>query len=179
MRYAICNETFEGWDHRRVCRYVADLGYGGLEIAPFTLAPRITDVSLERRQTLRREAEEFGIKIIGLHWLLAKTDGLQLTSSDEVVRKRTAEYLVELARGCRELGGELIVFGSPAQRRIPAGDSKEQANDNAADTFRRALPGIADCGVKLCLEPLASPEADFITTCAEAVELLDRVSHPN
>ena len=40
MRYAICNETFEGWDHQRVCRLVADLGYGGLEIAPFTLAPR-------------------------------------------------------------------------------------------------------------------------------------------
>jgi sugar phosphate isomerase/epimerase len=179
MRYAICNETFEGWDHRRVCRYVADLGYGGLEMAPFTLAPRITDVSLERRRTLRREAEEFGIKIIGLHWLLAKTEGLQLTSSDEVVRKRTAEYLVELARGCRDLGGELMVLGSPAQRRIPAGASKEQANDYAADTFCRALPGIADCDIKLCLEPLAPPEADFITTCAEGVELLDRVAHPN
>ena len=42
MRYAICNETFEGWDHARVCQLVAGLGYQGLEIAPFTLAPRIT-----------------------------------------------------------------------------------------------------------------------------------------
>src|SRR5206468_6849776 len=179
MRYAICNETFEGWDHRRVCRLVADLGYGGLEIAPFTLAPRITDVSQEQRRTLRREAEECGLKIIGLHWLLAKTEGLQLTSPDEAVRKRTAEYLVELARGCRDLGGELMVFGSPAQRRIPAGVSKAQAMDHAADTFRRALPGIADCDVKLCLEPLPQPDTDFIITCAEGIELLDRVSHPN
>jgi sugar phosphate isomerase/epimerase len=179
MRYAICNETFEGWDHRRVCRFVADLGYGGLEMAPFTLAPRITDVPLENRKQLRQEAEQCGLKIIGLHWLLAKTEGLHLTSSDETVRKRTAEYLVELARACRDLGGGLMVFGSPAQRRIPAGASKAQANDYAADTFRRALPGIADCGVKLCLEPLAEPEADFITTCAEGVELLDRVSHPD
>ena len=179
MRYAICNETFEGWDHRRVCRLVADLGYGGLEIAPFTLAPRITDVSREQRRTLRREAEECGLRIIGLHWLLAKTEGLHLTSPDEIVRKRTAEYLVELARGCRDLGGELMVFGSPAQRRIPAGANKAQAQDYAADTFRRALPGIADCGVKLCLEPLPPPEADFITTCADAVELLERLSHPN
>jgi sugar phosphate isomerase/epimerase len=179
MRYAICNETFEGWDHRRVCRFLANLGYGGLEMAPFTLAPRITDVSAERRRTLRREAEDCGLRIIGLHWLLAKTEGLHLTSPDEAVRKRTAEYLVELARCCLALGGDLMVFGSPAQRRIPAGASKAQANDYAADTFGRALPGIADCGVKLCLEPLAPPEADFITTCAEAVELLDRVSHPN
>ncbi len=179
MRYAICNETFEGWDHQRVCRLVADLGYGGLEIAPFTLAPSITDVSQEQRRTLRREAEECGLKIIGLHWLLAKTEGLHLTSPDETVRKRTAEYLVELARCCRDLGGELMVFGSPAQRRIPAGACKKQADDYATDTFHRALPGIADCGVKLCLEPLAPPEADFVTTCAEAVELLERLSHPN
>jgi len=179
MRYAICNETFECWDHCRVCRFVADLGYGGLEIAPFTLARRITDVSPDRRRTLRREAEECGLRIIGLHWLLAKTEGLQLTSPDETIRRRTAEYLVELAGCCRDLGGELMVFGSPAQRRIPTGAAKSQAMDYAADTFERALPGIADCGVNLCLEPLAPPEADFINTCAEAVALLDRLSHPN
>jgi len=49
----------------------------------------------------------------------------------------------------------------------------------AADTVCRSLPGIADCGIKLCLEPLPQPETDFIITCAEAIELLDRVSHPN
>ena len=49
MKYAICNETFEGWDHARVCGCVAELGYTGLEVAPFTLAPRITDVTAERR----------------------------------------------------------------------------------------------------------------------------------
>src|SRR5215471_9211253 len=106
MRYAICNETFEGWDHARVCRRVADLGYTGLELAPFTLAPRITDVSPERRRELRGQAEECGVQIIGLHWLLAKTEGLHLTSADDAVRRRTAEYLAELARCCGELGGE-------------------------------------------------------------------------
>ena len=50
MRYAICNETFEGWDHRHVCEFVAGLGYRGLEIAPFNLAGRVTDVSPERRR---------------------------------------------------------------------------------------------------------------------------------
>jgi sugar phosphate isomerase/epimerase len=179
MRYAICNETFAGWDHGRVCRLVAELGYQGLELAPFTLAPRITDVSRERRRELRQQAEDSGLQIIGLHWLLAKTEGLHLTSADEAVRRRTAAYLVELARCCRDLGGDLLVFGSPAQRRIPAGATRAQAADHAADTFGRALPGIADCGVKLCLEPLSPPEADFVNTCAEAVQLLDRVNHPN
>jgi sugar phosphate isomerase/epimerase len=179
MHYAICNETFEGWDHARICRFVADVGYTGLELAPFTLAPRITDVTADQRRTLRRQAEDAGLTIFGLHWLLAKTEGLQITSPDEAVRRRTADYLVELARCCRDLGGDLMVFGSPAQRRIPAGHSRAQATDYAADTFGQALPGIADCGVKLCLEPLAPAEADFLNTCAEAVALLDRVPHPN
>jgi sugar phosphate isomerase/epimerase len=179
MRYAICNETFEGWEHPRVCRFAADQGYTGLEIAPFTLAPRITDVSLERRKELRRQAEDCGLRIMGLHWLLAKTEGLHLTSPDEKVRQQTADYLGELARACRDLGGELMVFGSPAQRRIPAGATKAQAMEYAADTFRRAASSIADAGQKLCLEPLAPPEADFINTCAEGAELLDRIDHPN
>src|SRR5437764_455637 len=177
MRYAICNETFEGWEHARVCRFVAEVGYTGLEIAPFTLAPLITHVTAEERRRLRGQAEEQGLTILGLHWLLAKTEGFQLTSASEAVRQRTADYLVELARCCRDLGGELMVFGSPAQRRIPAGATREQAAEYAADTFRRAMPGIADCGVKVCLEPLSPPEADFLNTCAEAVELIDRVQH--
>src|SRR5438270_859709 len=150
MRYAICNETFEGWDHARICRYIAGLGYTGLELAPFTLAPRITDVSPERRRELKRQADEHGIKLFGLHWLLAKTDGLQLTSPDSTIRQRTAEYLTELAKCCRDVGGDILVFGSPAQRRIPANHSRAQAVDLAVDTLQRAKNGIADCGVKFC-----------------------------
>ena len=108
-----------------------------------------------------------------------RTEGLQITAPDPASRHRTALYLVELARCCGDLGGTLMVFGSPAQRKIPTGASREQAMDFAVDTFRQALPGIAECGVRLCLEPLSPPEADFINTAAEAVELLDRVGHPN
>src|SRR5581483_6409475 len=179
MRYAICNETFEGWEHARICRFVAGLGYTGLELAPFTLAPRITDVPSERRRRLRAEADEHGLTLLGLHWLLAKTEGLMLTSPDAGVRQRTADYLVELARCCRDLGGNILVFGSPAQRRIPAGATRRQAEDYALDTFRRAAPGLAEAGVKLCLEPLAAPEADFLNTCEEAVALLAQLDHPN
>jgi sugar phosphate isomerase/epimerase len=178
MKYAICNETFEGWGHPRICRFIADLGYTGLEIAPFTLGPHITDVSKDRRQQMRQEAEDNGVQIIGLHWLLAKTEGLHLTSNDATVRQRTAQYLVELAKATRDFGGELMVFGSPAQRRIPAGSSRQQATDNAIDTFRRAASGVADSGVRVCLEPLSPPDADFMNTAAEAVAILDRLNHP-
>src|SRR5262249_55435028 len=154
--------------HGRVCRCVADLGYQGLEVAPFTLAARAGDVTPEQRRALRRQAEDCGLQILGLHWLLARTEGLHLTAPDEAVPRRTADYLVERAGLCGALAGDLMVFGPPAQRRIPAGATRAQAADWALDTFRRALPGLAGCGVRLCLEPLSPPEADFLNSCGEA-----------
>ena len=75
MKFAICQELYEDWDWEQQCAFSASLGYSGLELAPFTLAERIGDVPLETRQTLRRQAAEHGLEIIGLHWLLARTDG--------------------------------------------------------------------------------------------------------
>jgi sugar phosphate isomerase/epimerase len=178
MRYAICNETFEGWDHLAICRFISSLGYQGLEIAPFTLAGRITDVPAERRRELRRQAADCGVELIGLHWLLARTTGLMLTAAEESVRQATGDYLAELARACAELGGDILVFGSPAQRRIPAGATREQATEWAVDTYRRCARAIEDAGVKLCVEPLSPPEADFINTAAEGEEIIDRVGSP-
>ena len=107
MRFAICNELFEGWAFDRVCRYVKSVGYDGLEVAPFTLAPRITDVDAARRSELRRQAEDAGVRIIGLHWLLARTEGLYLTSPDAAVRQHTSDYLVALAEATRDFGKRL------------------------------------------------------------------------
>ena len=178
MRFAICNELFENWPFDRVCRYVKSIGYDGLEVAPFTLAPRITDVDAGQRRELRRQAADAGVEIIGLHWLLARTEGLYLTSPDAAVRQRTADYLVALAEATRDLGGELMVFGSPKQRSLLPGVTREQAFELAVDTFRRAMPAIGASGVRLCMEPLAPVETDFINTCAEGARLMDAVGHP-
>jgi sugar phosphate isomerase/epimerase len=178
VKYAICNETFEGWDHARVCARAAELGYAGLEVAPFTLAPRITDVSSARRAELRKQAEAAGVGIIGLHWLLAKTDGFHLTSRDPAVRKRTGEYLAELSHAAAELGGDILVFGSPAQRNLPDGMSREEGEANALDTFRRCLPALERDRVYLCLEPLTPAETNFMTTAADAVALARKLAHP-
>ena len=179
MKFAICNELFEGWEFDRVCRFVKGAGYDGLEVAPFTLAPLITDVPAARRVELRKQAADAGVEIIGLHWLLAKTEGFYLTSPDKDVRQRTAAYLVALADACRDFGGDLMVFGSPKQRSLLPGVSREQAFDYAADTFRQALPAIADAGVTLCMEPLSPAETDFVNTCADALRLAGMVGHPN
>lgn len=178
IRLGICNELFEGWEFGRVCRTVKDLGYDGLEIAPFTLAPRITDVSAARRRELRAMVEDAGLATIGLHWLLAKTEGFYLTTPDASVRRRTVDYLVALAEATRDLGGTLMVFGSPKQRDLLPDVSYDQAFEYAVEVFSEMMSRIGGMGVDFCLEPLAPSETNFLNTCAQAEALIARVAHP-
>ena len=179
MKFAICQELFVDWDWERQCQFIADVGYTGIEVAPFTQADRVTNITAEQRQTLRKQAEAAGLEVVGLHWLLAKTEGLHLTTADAGVRSNTAEYIAELGRACADLGGDVLVFGSPQQRDLEAGMSREQGMANAAEVFRKAMPVLSDRNVKLCMEPLTPKETNFITTCADAVELMGLVDHPN
>lgn len=178
FRYAICNETFQEWPHDKVCDFVAATGYTGLELAPFTFGPRITDVSAEQRRTIRQQAERAGLSIIGWHWLLAKTEGFMITSPDAAIRQRTGEYLAELARACRDVGAEVLVLGSPLQRRIPEGHTRQQAEDHAIACLEQVLPELERSRVYLCLEPLAPAESDFMQTAAEGKAMMDRLASP-
>ncbi len=179
IKLGICNELFEGMEFGEVCRLVKDIGYDGLEIAPFTLARLITELSSGRRRELRRMVEDAGLETIGLHWLLAKTEGLYLTSPDATVRRATGDYLVALAGATADLGGTLMVLGSPKQRSLLPGVTFDQAFGFALEVFDRIMPYVAAAGVDLCFEPLAPSETDFINTCAQAMELVERVGHPH
>ena len=178
MKFAICNETFLDWPMDRACGFAAECGYTGIEIAPFTLAAHVGDVSHTQREAIRRQAEAAGLEVVGLHWLLAKTEGLHLTSPDAAVRQRTADYLVDLTLLCGDLGGKLMVLGSPVQRNLAEGVTKAQGMDYAAEVLCAVLPVLESNSVVLALEPLTPQETNFLLTAADAVELIDRISSP-
>src|ERR1051325_10792386 len=112
MKFAICNETFQGWNWERTCRFVAETGYDAIEIAPFTLAEDVRTLNAEDRARIRQTAADSGLDIVGLHWLLVSPKGLSATSSDEAVRQATSDYLLALVEFCGDVGGKIMVFGS-------------------------------------------------------------------
>lgn len=177
MRFAICNETFQGWEWDRTCTAVAELGYDGIEIAPFTLAEDVRNATSAERARWADTAKRAGLAVTGLHWLLVAPKGLSLTSRDDATRKETADYLVALVDFCADLGGKTMTLGSPAQRRIPEGDTRNDAIGPLIDAMRPALDRAAANGVTICLEPLPAPEADLILTLAEAVGVARALEH--
>ncbi len=179
MKFAICQEMFEDTPWEEQCRIIAELGYTGVEVAPFAISDDLASVPKSRLLEMKQTAESHGLEIIGLHWLLAKTTGLHLTSPDQSVRDATAEYLRLLARVSGVLGGSVLVFGSPFQRNLQEGVSREQAMEFAAEVFRNATAEFEATGNVLCMEPLTQKETNFINTCEEAVELMQLVDHPS
>lgn len=163
----------------RTIDYVKEVGYDGLEIAPYTLSRDVKDISTDARAAVARKAEAAGLDIIGLHWLLVGPEGLHLNSPQKDIRDRTAQYLIDLARLCADVGGKIMVFGSPEQRSVDKSLTHEQALDYSVEVFEKALPACEACGVTLCMEPLTHRETNFCQTAEETVRLIDRIDHPN
>lgn len=178
MRFAICNEIYQGWKLEDTLAHAAQLGYHGIEIAPFTLAPSVAEISITERQRIRELAARQQIAIVGLHWLLVKPEGLYLNHTDVGIRTRTARYFVELVDCCADLGGTVMVVGSPKQRNVLAGVSYAQAWDWTTATFREAVKRAEDRGVTICFEPLSPTETNFINTAAEAIEFVKPFNSP-
>ena len=180
VKYAICNETFGDWPVEQALDLARDAGYTGWEVAPFTLTTEdIAQYSQADRQAYKELVDSRGLEIIGLHWLLAKTKGFHLTSLDAAVREATTEYFIALVKLCADLGGDVMVLGSPQQRNYPDTQTAEQAMEAAASCLSGVLPALEEHNVRLALEPLGRGEGNFLNTAAEGRELMARLDHQN
>jgi sugar phosphate isomerase/epimerase len=179
VKFAICNEIFEGWKIEDAMSFARRTGYDGIEIAPFTLAGSVNEISVDERRRLREMAQRIGIEISGIHWVLVKTEGLHLTSSDSAVRNRTSDYFCSLVDFCADIGGRYIVVGSPKQRNILEGLTYDQAWRWATDVFRASVKRAGERNITICLEPLAPSETNFINTAEEAIRFVQQFNSPH
>ena len=173
-RYAACNEMFEGWSLEKTAACVAELGYQGLELAPFTLCERVTDLSAGDRKTIRGTVEGAGLEVAGLHWLLANTP-FRLNPPDPEERKNAAAYLLDLVDFCADVGGKILVFGSPAQRDPVDGFSLEEGWVATAKAMRACGERASERGVTFCIEPLGT---DFVSWVDDAIRMVQEVNCP-
>lgn len=179
LKFGICNELFEGWEFTRIFQTAREIGYDGVEISPFTLGPDPAEIDFSILPSIRKQADAAGIEIIGLHWLLAKTEGFHMTVADESVRLRTVDLLIQRVRACAALGGKVMIWGSPQQRSLTPGVSYDQAWDYAVSGLGKVAEVLEEEGVVFCIEPLGPEETDFINTAEEACKLAQAVGSPN
>jgi len=178
MKIALCNEVIREMDFAAQCSYAAALGYDGLEVAPFTLDENPHQLSASARAELRRFAADYGIEITGLHWLLVTPKGLSINAKDSLVRQRTVDVMLGLVDLCADLGGKVLVHGSPAQRSVSSDDSPSDAWLRARDCFAAVARPAEAANVLYCIEPLSPGDTNFINTVGEAVRMVEAIGSP-
>jgi sugar phosphate isomerase/epimerase len=178
MKFAICNETFGDWPIEVGMEMAKAHNYTGIEVAPFTLGESVFAITPQQRCDYRKCADAHELEIVGLHWLLAKTQGLHLTNYDEATRKRTCEYLQELVRLCHDLGGKIMVLGSPLQRNFPESMTHAHAMSNAASLLCEVVPSLERYGIQIAIEPLGPQEGNFLNFASQGRELIEMIDSP-
>jgi D-psicose/D-tagatose/L-ribulose 3-epimerase len=177
MRISLCNEVIGELPFARQCEVAAALGYDGLEIAPVTLTDDPTTLTATQIAAWRRAAGDAGIAITGLHYLMRAPAGLSITSRDATQRRRSIEVMRALCGLCAELGGNILVHGSPDQRKLDAGD-EETGRKRGVECFAAVADAAQNAGVTYCIEPLAHAQTAFVNTVAEAAAIVRQIDNP-
>ncbi len=182
MKLALCNEVLAPMAFDAQCRLIAQLGYDGIELAPFTVAGEQGVLSPTQVAEVRRQADDCGLQICALHWLLAKPQGLSITSNLPAIRERTWAAMQRHIECCAELGARVLVHGSPAQRRLPidgAAADVEAARQRGIELLSRAGELATRCGVSYAIEPLAPATCNFINTLDQAAAVIGQCPQAN
>lgn len=166
------------------CAQIQELGYEGVEIAPYTLAEDATGLTPEERARIRGILESSKLQLAGMHWLLASPPGLHATSRDEAVRKTTWDYVHGLIDLCADLSREaegaspVLVFGSPKQRSSSGGMTAREATDIFTHELAHTAPHAESRGVTIALEALSADQTDVVTSLGEAVAIVKQIGSP-
>lgn len=178
LEYTLCNELLagEGKPLAEQARIAADLGYVGLELAPATLGPAPHRLGAARVAEIRATVEDAGLRVTGLHWLLSGYPDVSIT--DPATQGRARDILLGLVDLCSDLGGAVLVHGSPRQRRRPAGMDDAALTDWLAEFFAPVARAAEARGVTYCIEPLSRAEDDTVNTVAQGAALVRAVGSP-
>lgn len=180
MKLGMCNELLKHHGIEGAFKHLARLGYDGAEVAPWTISASVMDISDGDAKRVRAAAEAAEIEILGLHWVFGNQSDCHLTHPDAGVRKRTMQYLEHIITLCGQLGGRVVIFGSPNQRKVLEGVEHQQAWDYAKEVLgsRGFLDRLERHKVAFCLEPLSANQTNFINTTEEGVRFVKEMNHP-
>ncbi len=178
MKLALCNEVLRHMPLDAQCALAAQLGYQGLEVAPFTLFRDPQELNDGLAARTLASARAHGLQIPSLHWLLVQPEGLSIVSPDDRVRQVTLDWIRRLIDFAQQCGAKVLVHGSPAQRNPQAGQSRDDALRRLEDSLRQIAPWAQQAGVTYCLEPLSRQETEIVNTVQEAAQLVNRIGSP-
>ena len=177
MKYAICNELFGSLPFQESCALAAKYGFGGIEIAPFTLSQNPQEFGSAKRTELKKILADYNLEFVGLHWLLIAPQGLHLTTTDIGTRKKSWDLMKFLIEFCAEMGGGVMVLGS-GNKRNAVGIPVETALEYLKQGFAQLAPFAAEANTQILLEALSARKTNVVTSMQAAADIIREIDHP-
>ena len=177
MKLAVSNIAWDPAEFEEHVGLLGELGCDGVELAPSCLWPEPAEATRQERTQIKALIQRAGLEVTGLHSLLYTRPDLQCFKDRQTLRE-TVAYLKAMAELCADLGGRVLVFGSP-RNRIRHGRDLEECMAWAVEGFAEVAHTAARCGVTFCIEPLAPSETEFIQSSREGMALVERVGRPH
>ncbi|MDO4296452.1 MAG: sugar phosphate isomerase/epimerase family protein [bacterium] len=165
MKFGICT----GLENLELLK---ELGYDYIE----PQASKLAEYTEEEKKMWKEKLEAAGISCETFNVLLpadARCIG------EEYEEAAFQAYLHKVFAGVKELGGEIVVFGSGKQRSFPESVSFSEAVRQLVKVYRLTGEIAAVYGLTVVIEPLNRSETNMICTMAEGAMLEAMVQHPN
>jgi len=176
MKLAISNIAWSPEEEPQVLELLATYRVEGIEVAPTVLHPNWQGLTAAAGRAYRKTLAERDIEVCALQALLFGRPDLNVF--DATCYPAFLEHMDEVAEYGAALGAEVLVFGSPKNRR--------RGQLSMDDAYAQAIPFLRDVGTVCqrhgCVigwehNPVEYG-CDFITNLADVCELVDKVDHP-
>jgi D-psicose/D-tagatose/L-ribulose 3-epimerase len=151
---------------------VGAAGYDYVELAVATVKPERPDSEFE---PVRELLDSFDIRAEAWNILIPHEMNVV---GPEVDLYRVERYLRTAFERIEEVGGEMVVFGSGAARRVPEGFPMDEARDQLVAFLTLAGQAAGAYGLTIAVEPLTSKSTNITNTLAQGAELVKTVDHP-
>lgn len=177
MNLAVSNVA---WYHNRIDDFIgliSRLGSTGIELAPSMIWQEPVSAPYDERMQLKRKIQDAGLQLTGIQALLYSRQDLVLFG-DAKKREEMLNYMTGMMDVCHDLGGDVMVFGSPRNRMIGT-LNPQKARDIAVGFFRSLGMRAEQRNINFLIEPLGRSETDFINTVSDAYGFIQEAGHPS
>ena len=151
---------------------VGAAGYDYIELPVGTVKPERPDSEFE---PVQERLDSFDIRAEAWNILIPRE---MKVVGPEVDLYRVERYLRTAFERIKEVGGEIVVFGSGAARAVPEGFGMDEARDQLVKALTLAGQVAGAYGLTIAVEPLTSKSTNIINTLTDGANLVKTVDHP-
>jgi len=173
IKLSVSNIAWQPDELEEHLKLLMELGCDGVEIAPSCIWREPAHVSNDEIESLKKLISKYNLVVPAFHALLFTRPDLYFFG-EETIRQQTVLYLKKLIRLAGMLSVKVLVYGSPASRKVAEKDY-DKCYEIAIDVFRELGIEAERNDVFFCIEPLGPSETDFILTADEGKQLVSNV----